>query len=100
MNELPASPLERQLIALLAANREDSHATQRQRAIHIKEAMRLVESRFGLQKIANLGAKHVAEIIATWKAEDQGRRVSVRTVTDGASVAIVDVFPVSVSPRV
>ena len=74
MNELPTSPLERQLIAVLAANREDSHATQRQRAIHIKEAMRIVESKFGLQKLANLGAKHIAEIVATWKADDQGRR--------------------------
>ena len=70
MNELPASPLERQLIAVLAANREDSHATQRQRAIHVKEAMRIVETKFGLQKLANLGSKHVAEIVATWKTEE------------------------------
>ncbi len=75
MNELPTSPLERQLIAILAANREDSFATQRQRSIHVKEACRIVEAKFGLQKLANLGAKHVAAVVETWKAAHADKRV-------------------------
>ncbi len=67
-------PLERQLISILAANREDSYATQRKRGWVLSSAARALHERFGLQKWANLGAKHVAAIVEAWKASDHGRR--------------------------
>jgi integrase len=74
-SDLPNSPLERQLASILAQNREDSHATQRQRSNHLKEACRIIQTKFGLQKLANLGAKHIAAVIAAWKEAHAGKRV-------------------------
>jgi len=67
-------PLERQLISILAANREDAYNTQRARASALKGAAAMLHEKFGLQKWANLGAKHVAHVVETWKAEDSGKR--------------------------
>ncbi len=68
------TPLERQLISILAVNREDSYATQRKRGWVLSSAARALHERFGLQKWANLGAKHVAAIVEAWKAGDRGHR--------------------------
>ena len=67
-------PLERQLISILAANREDSYATQRKRGYILGDAARNLHERFGLQKWENLGQKHVGYVIDRWRAEDTGRR--------------------------
>ncbi len=72
---MPDSPLERQVIKLMSENREDSHGMQRQRSNHLKEACRIIETKFGLQKLANLGAKHVAAVVAAWKEAHAGKRV-------------------------
>lgn len=69
-----AIPLERQVASLLAANREDSYATQRKRGYALGSAAKLLHERFGLQKWENLGQKHVAHVVETWKADDTGRR--------------------------
>lgn len=74
-DSMPGSPLERQLIKVLAENREDSNAMQRQRGNHLKEACRIVETKFGLQKLANLGAKHIAAVVAPWREAHAGKRV-------------------------
>jgi hypothetical protein len=70
----PPSPLERQLISILAQNREDSYATQRKRGYILARAAGLIHERFGLQKWDNLKAKHVADVVGAWKLEDNERR--------------------------
>ena len=70
----PDSPLERQLISILASNREDSYATQRKRGQILTQAARTLRERFGLQKWDNLKEKHIAAVVDAWKADDQGRR--------------------------
>jgi site-specific recombinase XerC len=66
--------LERQLISILAANREDAFSTQRKRGWVLSSAARALHERFGLQKWSNLGAKHVEAVVEAWKAADHGRR--------------------------
>src|SRR5437016_316705 len=70
----PPLPLERQLISILAQNREDSYATQRKRGYILARAAGLIHERFGLQKWDNLKAKHVADVVGAWKLEDNERR--------------------------
>jgi hypothetical protein len=70
----PTLPLERQLISILAQNREDSYATQRKRGYILARAAGLVHERFGLQKWDNLKAKHINDIVEAWKLEDNERR--------------------------
>jgi hypothetical protein len=67
-------PLERQLITVLAANREDSYATQRKRGYILAKVARTLHERFGLQKWDNLKEKHVAHVVETLKTEDRGHR--------------------------
>jgi len=67
-------PLERQLVSILAANREDSYNTQRARAWGLRSVVSILHEKFGLQKWANLGGKHVAHVVETWKTEDAGKR--------------------------
>jgi len=67
-------PLEDQLISIFAANREDAFATQRARSCALQGVARMLHEKFGLQKWANLGEKHVAHVISTWKAGDTGKR--------------------------
>jgi site-specific recombinase XerC len=74
MSTAPVLPLERQLISILARNREDSFATQRKRCHVLSRAARMIHERFGLQKWENLKAKHIADIVGAWKLEDRGRR--------------------------
>ena len=74
MNKNSNLPLERQLISILAANREDSYATQRKRGYILGQAARALHQRFGLQKWGNLKEKHIAHVAESWKAEDTGRR--------------------------
>lgn len=74
MADLPTEPLVRQMIAVMATHREDSYATQRKRFYELRAAAREIKGRFGLEKWANLGAKHVAYLLERWKEEDQGRR--------------------------
>jgi hypothetical protein len=74
MDGLSKSPLERQVIKVLRENPENCKSTQRHRSDHVKEAVRVVEQKFGLQKLANLGAKHVAHIVETWKAQHESKR--------------------------
>ncbi len=74
MKESPNLPLERQLISILAANREDAYATQRKRGTILGGAARALHERFGLQKWDNLGQKHVAHVIDRWRVDDTGRR--------------------------
>lgn len=71
---IPALPLERQLISILAQNREDSFATQRKRGYILKQAAGLIHERFGLQKWDNLKEKHIADVVGAWQLEDQERR--------------------------
>ncbi len=68
------TPLHRQLVSILAANREDSYATQRKRGDHLENAALILHSRFGLQKWDNLKQKHVEHIIHEWKRTDLGHR--------------------------
>jgi len=70
----PNTPLERQLISILAANREDAYGTQRKRSGELSQAARGLHDHFGLQKWANLGAKHVAYVVESWKAQYAGKR--------------------------
>ena len=70
----PNTPLERQLISILAQNREDAYGTQRKRSCELGQAARALHEHFGLQKWANLGAKHVAYVVETWKAKYAGKR--------------------------
>lgn len=74
MDHPPNLPLERQLISILAANREDSYATQRKRGTILARVARTLHARFGLQKWDNLGQKHVLHLAESMKAEDSGRR--------------------------
>jgi site-specific recombinase XerC len=74
MDRNPKLPLERQLISILAANREDSYATQRKRGYILARAAGLVHERFGLEKWGNLKAKHINDIVEAWKLEDTERR--------------------------
>jgi site-specific recombinase XerC len=74
MGEIPSLPLERQLVSIFAANREDAFETQRARACALIGVAQMIHEKFGLQKWANLGEKHVAHVISTWKSEDTGRR--------------------------
>ncbi len=74
MNGPPTSPLERQLISILASNREDSYATQRKRGHILSQASRTLRERFGLEKWANLKEKHIAAVVDAWKTDDRGRR--------------------------
>jgi|GEM_PF-1735027 len=70
----PNLPLERQLISVFAANRENAFETQRARASALGGIARMLHEKFGLQKWENLGQKHIQHIIERWKAEDSGRR--------------------------
>jgi len=70
----PNTPLERQLVSILAANREGAYGTQRARSGDLARAAQALHERFGLQKWANIGAKHVAFLVERWKAEDTHRR--------------------------
>jgi len=70
MPEFPNLPLERQLVSILAANREDSYATQRSRSTILSGAARHIVERFGLQKWDNLKLKHVTHVIEQWKADE------------------------------
>jgi site-specific recombinase XerC len=70
----PDMPLERQLISILGANREGSYGSQRARSGNLARAARALHERFGLQKWANLGAKHVAFLVESWKTKDTGKR--------------------------
>src|SRR2546426_10242981 len=74
MIQNPNLPLERQLISVLAQNREDSYATQRKRGTILGNVARKFHEKFGLQKWDNLGAKHVAHVVEAMKTEDRGRR--------------------------
>jgi hypothetical protein len=74
MDRNPTLPLERQLISTLAANREDSYATQRKRGYILARAARMLHERYGLQKWDNLKAKHVTDVVEAWKLEDTARR--------------------------
>src|SRR5438552_4198318 len=74
MHPLSVNPLERQLISILAANREDSYATQRKRGYVLASVAATLRQRFGLQKWDNLKAKHILQIVDKWKSQDQGRR--------------------------
>lgn len=67
-------PLERQLVSILAANREDAYGTQHKRTCTLFDAARRIVEKFGLQKWENLGQKHVLYVIESWKAEDSDRR--------------------------
>jgi site-specific recombinase XerC len=70
----PNTPLEQQVVSILAANREDAYETQRKRAQELSAAARALHEHFGLQKWTNLGAKHVAFLVERLKIEDTGRR--------------------------
>jgi site-specific recombinase XerC len=74
MDRMPNLPLERQLISILAHNREDSYATQRKRGYVLAQAAGLIDERFGLQKWENLKERHVMDVVEAWKLEDEGRR--------------------------
>lgn len=74
MNHTPKLPLERQLISILAQNREDSYATQRKRGYILAQAAGLINERFGLQKWQNLKEKHVMDVVEVWKLEGNERR--------------------------
>ena len=74
MKEFPRIPLERQVVSIMAANRENSYATQRKRGDALRAAARSAHERFGLQKWDNLKAKHIQWIVERWKEADQGRR--------------------------
>jgi site-specific recombinase XerC len=70
----PDTPLRRQLISIVAANRENGYEAQRKRFGDLARAARALHEHFGLQKWANLGAKHVAFLVEAWKAQDTGKR--------------------------
>jgi hypothetical protein len=74
MKNNPNLPLERQLISILAANREDAYGTQRKRGYILGDVARKLHERFGLQKWDNLGEKHIAHVVQAMKADDHGRR--------------------------
>jgi len=67
-------PLEDQLISIFAANREDAYNTQRARASALRGIATMLHETFGLQKWANLGAKHIEHVVERLKAEDSGKR--------------------------
>ncbi len=69
-----ATPLEQQVRSILSSNREDSYATQRKRGYALADAARTLHEKFGLQKWANLGQKHVMAVVDQWKMDDRGRR--------------------------
>lgn len=62
-------PLERQLASIMSRNRDGSFATQDKRANVLMAVTRMVHAKFGLQKWANLGTKHVAYVVEIWKAD-------------------------------
>src|SRR5574341_1060597 len=70
----PKTPLEQQLISILAANRANGYGTQRKRSGELAQAARALHNHFRLQKWANLGAKHVAYVVEGWKAKYAGKR--------------------------
>src|SRR5574341_1005845 len=70
----PTLPLERQLISIFAANREDAYNTQRARASALRGIATMLREKFGLQKWANLKAKHIEHVVERLKAEDAGKR--------------------------
>jgi len=74
MKELPSLPLERQLVSIFATNRENAFETQRARACALMGVAQMLHEKFGLQKWANLGQKHIEHVIEGWRAEDAGRR--------------------------
>ncbi len=74
MQELSPWPLERQLIKLMANNKEGAYRTQDARSNILRSAIRDVVAMFGLQKLENLGEKHIDFIVEKWKAEDTGHR--------------------------
>jgi len=74
MTDLEDIPLMRQVVSILASNREDSFGTQRDRGYALGSFARMLHETFGLQKWDNLGEKHVAYIVGRLKAEDAGHR--------------------------
>jgi hypothetical protein len=74
MDTQPNEPLERQLISIMAQNREDAYGTQRKRFCELRAAAGLLKERFGLQKWDNLKEKHVAFLVEHWKSEFEGSR--------------------------
>ncbi len=74
MDQASNIPLERQLISVLASNREDSYATQRKRSGILSRVARTLHQHFGLQKWDNLGQKHILHVTQTFKDQDRGHR--------------------------
>src|SRR2546428_1946712 len=68
------TPLERQLISIFAANREDAYDTQLARASALKGVATMLHEEFGLQKWENLKAKHIEHVVERLKTEDTGHR--------------------------
>ena len=74
MDKMPSIPLERQVISIMASNREKSLGTQRKRVSELRAAAHVLKERYGLQKWTNLKSKHVNHLVDKWKADDNGRR--------------------------
>lgn len=74
MSDDPRFPLEQQLITILAANRENAHGTQLDRARDLRGLADDLRQRYGLQKWANLKQKHVMHLVERLKAADTGTR--------------------------
>ncbi len=74
MGEIPSMPLERQLVSIFAANRENAFGTQHSRASALMGVARMLHEKFGLQKWENLKAKHIEHVVERLKAEDTGHR--------------------------
>jgi site-specific recombinase XerC len=74
MGEIPSLPLERQLVSIFAANRENAFGTQHSRAAALMGVARMLHEKFGLQKWENLGQKHIQYVTERLKGEDTGHR--------------------------
>ena len=74
MDTQPTEPLERQLISIMAQNREDAYGTQRKRFYELRAAGNLIKGEFGLQKWDNLKEKHVEFLVEHWKSKHEGNR--------------------------
>src|SRR5437667_2290111 len=74
MQTQPSEPLERQLISIMAENREDAFGTQRKRFLELRAAGNLIKEKFGLQKWDNLKGKHVEFLVEHWKSGYEGSR--------------------------
>jgi hypothetical protein len=78
---LPSEPLERQLISIMAQNREDAFGTQRKRFHELRAAGRLIKEEFGIQKWENLKARHVDFLVDHWKSTYGGSRTLDQKIT-------------------